>query len=494
MRNMTVFLICLLTAAGANAGNAGDLAVLGAWDYPPGVCRVIVRNNGAGAVDLSAPRIVGGQDAALPVLWTVADPPVVPPGGLSYVTYRFEPGRTGQSPGLERHVLHTEGTECSYAAPSKPPLAVTYLVFDEDRGRAYLYLRNPGPQARRVESVVLDGRRIEIGAPVDIEAGSVNLVLGRWEGPTQAPGGAPWSCVEVGIAGMGTAYLPGRLFRPDHAFAMPELDLSPTMRCVTHRYGPPYEAGKSAVSALHAASGSVRTLAFCNVDIVNDGPASYASLFERARIEPQPAFSDDCWVGNHVDPIRDSVQRTKTYSEPGVFYPIMLAEFIHRTGAPSFPISAFRDVAYTCLAAGAKGATIWCTHKTLWTQDFSYSLQHVSNELDRLQPLIAIAEPVPWVETDEDAWCAPHLLLCGDRGFLLILLPLRAHQGEGSAVVRLRIPDERWVPAEHAEEVGGLHETLRLDGDRTLVRAIVEGNGQTRVFFLPFRAKPGVAG
>ncbi|MCP4641968.1 MAG: hypothetical protein GY851_16115, partial [bacterium] len=368
-----------------------DLAALGAWEHPPGVCRVIVRNDGAGAVDLSAPRIVGGQEAPLPVLWTVADPPVAPPGGLSYVTYRFEPGRTGQSPGLERHVLHATGTECSYAAPGEPPLSVSYLVYDEGLNSAYLYLRNPGSHAHRVERVVLDGRSLVMDAPVDVEAGSVNLVLGRWKAPEPTEDGAPWCCVEVGITDMGMVYLPARLFRPEHTFSTPELDLSPTMRCVTHRHGPPLEAGRNAAAALHAASGSVRTLAFCNVDLVNDGPARYASMFDRSRIEPQPTFSDDCWVGNHVDPIRGSAQRTKAYAEPGVFYPILLAEFIHRRGAPSFPLSAFRDVAYTCLAAGAKGATIWCTHKTLWTQDFSYSLQHVSNELDRLQPLIAIA-------------------------------------------------------------------------------------------------------
>ncbi len=481
---MTIFLIGMLAAVGTD-----DLSVLSAFEHPSDVFRIIVRNDGADAIDLSEIEIPDERETRLPVLWVLAEPPVVPPGGLTFITYRFEKGRSVLKEGLENHVLEAQGVQCRYPAPGKPPLAVAYLVHAPGLGRAYLYLRNPGVQARRVLGVTVDGRTLGLEAPVDIEAGGKNLVVGQWEDENPSDDSAPFVCIEVDVSGIGNVNLPARLFRPEHAPKTFMMDPSPTFRCPSHRYGPPREASKEVVAALLAASGSARTLAFCNVDLLSDALELYSPIFERCRIEPQPAFSNDCWAGNHVKPTWDCARQAKTSAEPGIFYPILFPEYIHRQGTPPFALSAIRDVAYTCFAAGAKGATLWYTNKSALPQNHSHALQRLSKELDRLHPLISIAEPVPWVDVNDDAWCTAHLLLCGDQGFLLILLPKRDGRGKQDAAVSLRIPDDRWTPATQADEVGGLHEPPTLSADEACSRATVGRSEQTRVFFVSFQRR-----
>ncbi|MCP4642850.1 MAG: hypothetical protein GY851_20550 [bacterium] len=493
---MATFLIGIVAAIGAGAGPVGNLTVLSAFEYPSGVCRVIVRNDGAGTIDLSEIEVIHGQEARLPLVWVVSEPPQVPPGGLAYVTYRFDQGWNAAENGLDHCLLGGDGVRCPYPAPGTPPLAVTYLVFDANPGRVYLYLRNPGPEARRVIGTTVGGQALELETPVDIEAGSVNLVLGQWEDRNPADNSIPFCCIDIDVSGTGSVRLPARLFRPDHAPKMSMESLSPlfAFRCASHRHGPPREAGRAAVASLLAASGSARAQAFCNVDMVADAQDLFAPLFERCRIEPQPAFSNQCWAGNHVKPTLDSARRTKAYVEPGSFYPVLFAEYIHRDGTPPFGLSAIRDVAYACLAAGAKGATLGDTHSAELTQESSRALRCLSREVDRLHPLISIAEPVPWATVNDDAWCTAHLLLCGDRGFLLILLPRMGNRERQDATVSLRVRDGRWEPATRAEEVGGFHESVGVDEDEACSRVVVERSDQTRVFFVPFLGGFGVEG
>lgn len=483
---MTIFLIGLVAAIDASADRVDDLSVLSAFEHPSDVCRVILRNDGARAVDLSEIEILDGREARLPVLWVFAEPPIVRPGDLTYVTYRFEKGRNVLKEGLENHVLRAQGVQCPYPAPGRPPLAVSYLVHDASLRRVYLYLRNPGVRAHRVLEVTLDGRPLGLEAAVDIEAGSKNLVVGQWEGQNPSDDSVPLQCVEVDVSEIGKVTLPARLFRPEHAPKTSMINPSPTFRCPSHRYGPPREAGREVVAAFLAASGSARTLAFCNVDLLSDALELFSPISERCRIEPQPAFSNDCWAGNHVKPTWDCARQAKVYAEPGIFYPVLFPEYIHREYTPPFALSAIRDIAYTCFAAGAKGATLWYTDKRELPRDFSHALQRLSNELDRLHPLISIAEPVPWVDVGDDAWCTAHLLLCGDQGFLLILLPQQDNREKQDATVSFRIPDDRWTPAAQADEVGGLHERMVLNVYEEFSTATVEQGDQTRVFFIPF--------
>jgi len=483
---------CMIAGALAllSAGQDMDgVSVLSAYERPRGVCRVIVRNDGPDAIDLAELEVFGDAGGSVPVLWDMAEPRTVRPGTVAFVTYRLADRREGDSGNASRrHRLAAEGKVLSYAVSDAPPLALTYLVYDPGPERVYLYLRNLTANDCRVVRATIAGRPVRITAPVRLPAGTKSLVAGQWTPPEKGDYPVPAVAVEVESSEFVPLYLYGRLFGPEHTVAMNDDYLSLFIACLSHRCGPEEEAGTRAVEAAHAAAGSVRTIKFCNIDLIRDAPVLFAPVAERCQIQPQTTYAGACRSGSYIAPILAGARLTKTYAAPGIFHAILYAEYTHTEGLPLFKLSTIRNVAYTCLAAGSKGTTLRPMTRTDIPPSFRNALQRLANELDQLRPLIALSEPVDWVDTDADAWCDPHLLLCGDEGLLLIALPRQPagqEQTLGPASVRIRPPDASLSLVLQAYEIASAHERVDVAQRTDHYEITLAAHDQARVFFIP---------
>lgn len=492
MLSVQIWGACAL-ALFTGAEPSSTLSVVSAFEYPKQLYRVILRNDGNAAVDFSDPRIFDRAEQALQLLWAIAEPRNVPRGGSVFVTYRlndqFELARNGSN---IPHTLKMNGIEVSYDVAGQPAVTATYLVYNPADGQAYLYLRNLITSDCSVAKVTIAGTAMELGGPVTLPAATTNLATGAWTPPEPNEYAVPLVAVELQSPELGSVTVPARLFNPSHTPTIERSELPLFIACLSHKFSNLTEAGIRAVEHANLEIGHVRTIKFCNVDLSGHAPANFAAIAERCRIELQTTCEDECKNGVYIPAVFRIAREIKDNVEPGIFVTILYGEFIHQEEKSFFGLSVIRNVAYTCLAAGSKGFVLEPLTPADLPPEFQNGLNTLIEELDRLQPLVALSEPVDWVKADDHAWCIPHLLMCGKEGLLLIALPHQpaiANTAQLAGTLCITPPAANVALSAQAHEIGGLHERVSIAPVDSHYEIQVSPSEDARVFLIQFQSR-----
>jgi len=458
------------------------LELLNAYEQPPGTCTLVVTNT------LPVPLSTGGVTASLETIWITIQPQAIEHSQRALIRYRLS--ETAAQQPIPGHDLLVGDHRLHIPAPARPPLLVTYAVYESSTETLHFYLRNNSSRIQIISRICIDASPASIPPALRLSPGTCHHIQTQHTGSTATKWPASAWFDITADSGVHTFLVP--IFLPEHTVhpaKNPDMD---AISCLTHEFPDPKTAATTAMTAI-AHAGPLATIKFCNHDL-KEGPALFAPLANRNHIEPLLANNDYCHLHESVTPILDACAANKASTAPGIYYALIHPEDIHHAKHALFPLHKVRNAAYACLAEGSKGVSVVPIAHQDPPPDYANALTNLQQEFDALHPFIALSEPAPLASSDPALLLAEHTvtgfadiavrtLLGARQGILLMLLPLQDAPAPDPRSVFILSP----YPLEGtALEVGGREDTLPLQ--RTpegLYRVTIEHVTQARVFYLP---------
>lgn len=469
----TVLMFC-------NSPATETLVVLNAYEQPEGVYRIILRNEGTHPIELSEPEILLEHPA--PILWALAEPEALQPGEEGCLSYRLD-GRTDSSP----HRIRFREAEAAATFGKEPAVLPQYLVHDDESTKIYLYAKNNVRTDCHIARWSVNGNIVDSASEAFLPAGRTTVLIGTLKLLPQPTYGVPPVILRLWSPELGEQCLYSRLYEVKQAVSMKQGRLPEILRCV-HRFASKQAAGRALVECARNNASSVRIISFCNEDLSAEAPVEYGAVVEFSRIEPQTTYQSDYYAHRYIDAVYRGAYLTKTRCCPNAFFADIFKEDIHKEGTPVWSLSAIRNTIYSCFAAGSKGVHLYpSVSGTRYSATFENGFLNLVDETELLLPLVAISEPVEGVTANAEAWCAPHLLLCGDKGYLLILLPRQdpdAAAASREATINIALPDRAPQPVPEAAEIGGERDCVFFRREQASLVAQIRSSPNVRVFFL----------
>jgi hypothetical protein len=444
---MTLLIACSLFL---HAAAESPIEVLNAYVFPENVCKVLVRNRGEEPLDLREPEMRREAEDGPLALWTMAEPDMPAPGETAWITALFTlplPAK-GEIP-LR---LRVAGSETPFSAQAGPRLAVTYSVLAPEEEKAYVFVFNSGAESCTVAAADINDVAIALARPVEIPARGSALLYGKCPLRPSGEFEVPPVIVRLTPADGPPVQIFSRLFRPEHT-VMTNAGAAPdAIECLSHAYDGDRDAAAKAIAAAAAKRPTLRTIKFCNVDVVANAAAKFAQIMERNHIEPQLAYSSECASAEYARTLLGSVEATRRATQPGIAYAWVFPSDIHAPSSRPYGVARLRTMIYAMLAGGSKGFELFPPKYQDASGTHARANERLLAELAPLRPLIALSEPVDLLESGEPGGYVVRTLVCGDKGILLFVLPLIdnvAHEGHE----RLRIRGPGYDLSEEALEI-----------------------------------------
>jgi hypothetical protein len=371
-----------------------------------------------------------------------------------------------------------------------PPLRITFAVFEE--AKLFLYVDNLTGENQTLAAYHIDNQRFALASPVMLPAMSGNVLTGDHT-PPRVPGIAvPFICVMLETTTGQLIPSFARLFDVDHTTMGIMAGNNDLTGCLSHRSSSIEEAAATAISTIQANRHQLRTMKFCNMDLNsgNDGPYYFAQIIERNHIEPQLGYSGSVDTPGYLGKLLSELERIRIRTTPGMFYLWLFARNIHFPGNPRYSLAHMRNTAYTSLAAGAKGVEFYPFESEDIPDAALVAIESLVAELQRLQPLIANAEPISMAQWNNSDKIAVRTLLCSDRGLLLFFIPVLL--SEGGALTSVPATTATFTPpitlATIGVELGGIGEELILKRQANTLSTMVQIERDVRVFYVPAKS------
>ncbi len=446
-----------------------------AYTQPSHIGRVVLRNCGDRKQTLDTVALLSGDGKECSPLWLTVEPRQIEPGAVALVSWFIPTDMINplqfESDGLLGSCclrVNERNYTCNIVEPS--PL-ISYAVQD-DEGRIYLYLKGGALPLPLVTQCFLNG--VSVGAPQTIlcpEACSMLLVVSTPQFKMTSIE-VPLITVQLQLESGEEIRLFTRLFHTRHTLIR-EVETHMTVgRCLTHKEGTWREAGKKAVENAAAHLGELRTIKFCNMDLSSHGPFYFASLAEQNHIEPQLAYPQQCRNGDYIAALLESAERTRAWSEPGIFFSWIFPADIHDGTIPRYSFPKLRAMVYAVLAGGSQGIEFHEIRRDDSEGETKRNYLRLQKEVAMLQPLLAVSEPVNLVHSSSQEVLV-RTLLCGDQGILVFLF---SREGRPSLEMReypIVLQAPKGLPlTSSAIEIGGdagIHEVQYTDGKLSFV-------------------------
>jgi hypothetical protein len=410
---------------------------------------------------------VGAARVAVSAYWWQVVPNPIPSGMVGDVMVKM---RAPLLPGSKvRLATETNRTMVLDAPSAAPDVSVTYVAFSPSLDKAYIYCRNTSakPIALGEVELIAPGTHMRRASWIPIsrlDPGEQSCLIAELTHPL-APGQYVWCAVKaederiVGCAvARAYAYFPIQEFLGDdhreelsfdrEDFLMPypqaEAEWAKDRSMPDHRVyevvGDPVCADASPGRELGASASEVASrAAICRQrDPVHPTfiymcefmkPVSYfvyGELTDVVAIDAYPIVMEGASVWRNAD----YVTLARLASEPRPLY-TMAEAFMHRNGpyiSGRYPTpEEERLTVYLQLAHGSKGIIYFLmdSNADLGGYEKSPSLRaeigRLNSELRSLRPYLQISEPIAW-PSGGDADLEVHVLLCGDRGVILIIV------------------------------------------------------------------------
>jgi len=442
---MMLLLSCSLLLGGAAESS---VEIPYAYQFPSSVCKVLVVNRGPSPLDLVEPQLISGATDGRAALWTMAEPDVVPPGEMAWITGLWNLPLPAQGE-IPLRLLWAEN-ETSFTAQAVPRLIVTYCVLAEET--AYIYVLNRRASDCSISAADVDDAPVALSEPVEVPAGGKALLFGKCTGWRGSEFEAPQVVVRLKPSDGAPVQVCARLFKPKHTVLRAAGNAPDTIECLSHTHDNDRVAAQKAIAAAAAKRQTLRTIKFCNIDVAANATATFAQIMERNHIEPQLAYSSECASRNYVQTLLECVEKTRRATQPGITYAWIFPSNIHAPSPTPYGVARLRTMIYAMLAGGSKGFELFPPKFDDPNGKYAQANNRLLEELAPLRPLIAVSEPVDLLESEEPAGFVVRTLVCGDKGILLFILPLIdnvAHEGRET----LRIRGPGYLLSEDAYEV-----------------------------------------
>lgn len=443
---MTLLISCVLLFHGTTVDAA---EIVAAYQFPQNVCKVLVRNSATEALDLTAANM-HVQPCPQPAVWTMAEPDVLQPGETSWVTALFP--QSIPSEGRIPARIDAGGLQMAFSVAAQPRLVVTYCVRAVDEETAYVFVLNQTSSDCTLDAVDIDGAPVVLKNPVEIPAGKKRLLYGNWRMGSLNEFEVPQVVVRLTPVNEEPVQVGARLFKTSHTVIRAGGNTRATIECLSHSHGSPLAAASAAIAAAAEKRRTLRTIKFCNHDILANAADTFAQIVERNHIEPQLAYSDKCASSEYAHTLLECVERTRRATQPGITFAWVFPSDIHDVTSPPYGITRLRAMIYAMLAGGAKGLELFPPRFDDPNGRYAQANNRLLEDIALLQPLIAVSEAVDLLESKEPENFFIRTLLCGDKGILLFVLPYN-DRTEGQANVDLLIPSPGYRLREEGYEV-----------------------------------------
>jgi len=490
--------ICGCVACLTAAVHAGEkpLLIQDAWESPESIVNVAIKNVSTRDIDLR------GVSVDVSALWILAEPEIIRQGQQGVLKYLLSDhvDYSKETPVIQNLMFDGE----AYALKlQKAPIVATYAVFDPAQNILHLYFKNPSCRCSTIHSLEIGQFKAEM-CPVVLKSGQRKHVAVPW-----TPFQTTWPIhlflqFTVESTGKGEdngpetvdcrRYLP--VFLPGHTVRPDTVSGGEMIQCLTHAY-PTISAAAKAAEVARREAQLPRTIKFCTIDLA-DGPQLFGQLAERCHIVPQLAHASNCFEDLCVAPVLLAAQKTKYYTEPGIFYARIFPEDMDNRHKPLFAISRIRNACYACLAAGSKGIELAAITNPEASKQYRTALAQLSFELDNLHELIALSEPIDCATIcrkqsgllDDQASIVSndlesvHTLFCPTKGLLIIVFPTTIKREPAVCNITIDAPA---ALAESVFELGGKRERIQLGHVNGLSYGLEAYlHTQVRVFFCSF--------
>lgn len=433
---MTLLIACSLFLHAAAA--EPSVEILSAYQFPQNVCKVLIRNGGEEPLDLREPEIrFEAGDSLVTAVWTMAEPDMAAPGQTSWLTAESASNLPAQGEISMR--LNAAGTETPFSVQAGPGLVVTYCVLAPEEGKAYIFVLNAGGANCTVTAADINGASVALAQPVEIPARKKSLLCGKCAVGLGTEFEVPQVVVRLTPSEGASVQVCARMFKPEHTVMRGATEAPDTIECLSHAHGADRDAAKKAVAAAAAWRGKLRTIKFCNVDTAGHAAAQFAQIMERNHTEPQLAYSGECASAEYVRTLLESVENTRCATQPGITYTWVFPSNSHDPSSPPYGIARLRGMVYAILAGGSKGFELSPPKFEDPSGTYALANSKLLEQLAPLRPFLAFSDPVDLLESEEPAGFVVRTLVCGDKGILLFVLPLKdnaAHEGRESLRIR----------------------------------------------------------
>ncbi|HUX28256.1 MAG TPA: hypothetical protein VMV39_05685, partial [Terracidiphilus sp.] len=335
---MMVLLACCLFLHAAAA--EPSVEILSAYQFPPNVCKILIRNHGEEPLDLREPELKSGAKEGATALWTMAEPDLLTPDGSSWITGLFASALPGEGEIPMR--LVTTGKQIPFSLEANPRLVVTYSVQVPEEEKVYIFVLNAAAEDCTITAADINDVPVALAQPVEIPAARNALLCGKCSVRPAPEFEVPQVVIRLTPSGGLPVQVFGRLFRPEHTVLRGAGNTFDTIDCLSHAHGDDTTAATKAIAAATAQRGTLRTIKFCNIDVGDNAAARFAQIMERNHIEPQLAYSDECASGDYVQTLLECVEKVRCATQPGITYAWVFPSDIHAPSSPPYGVARLR--------------------------------------------------------------------------------------------------------------------------------------------------------
>jgi len=426
---MTAFII-LAAFCLTSAQEVEDLRVVNAFEGPLTAGQLEVHNAGNSTIDLADIQIQdpAGNPCAI---WALPERTHCQPGETVYISYTKTDAAT-------RAGTLRVGTKSLLFHPTPATLTADYTCYDDDNQHLYVYLRNAEAEPFVAHSLTIGNAEIVLPSPTEILPGQKAMVHGKCE-HIQTGNGRAATLTIADPAGRSVRSF-CRVFLKDNT-VFSTASGEPHTDCVSHRY-PNYQlAAHDLETRVRSMPDQMATLNLCIRDLLCDALPIFSQFCPCVYIDAQRTAQEEEYLSeDYVEQTLLQLEQMRESVAPGIMAMWIFGSDKHIKTLAPFSLSRIRNTVYAALAAGLKGLDFRRAEAGP-AQEANTRLMQVLKEIQPIQPMIAISDPLPLAECSDSRFTT-RSLLCGIDGVLLFILPRRILLADGpsSLTVSVRSP------------------------------------------------------